>query len=116
MTFKDDNKPKRRPGNQVRHDECYCGHWRSSHRGWAGCINCECSGFQLERKDDPDSLESPTTKVACANPQPTLAGVCTWTGTRIGRTVTTSGGRTFREAPTRKRCPRCGGPVKKVAS
>jgi hypothetical protein len=53
-------------------------------------------------------------KVACVNPQPTLAGPYTWTGARTGRLVTTSHGRTFRESPTRKRCPRCGGPVKEV--
>ena len=51
-------------------------------------------------------------KVCCANPQPTLAGPCTWTGTRVGRLVTTSRGGTFREPPTRKPCPQCGGPVK----
>jgi hypothetical protein len=58
-------------------------------------------------------------KVQCANPQPTLAGPCGWTGLRAGRTITTwsstlGGMRTFREPPTRKPCPRCGGPVKEV--
>jgi hypothetical protein len=51
-------------------------------------------------------------KVQCANPQPTLAGVCTWKGARAGRQITTADGRTVREGPTRKRCPQCGGPVK----
>ena len=53
-------------------------------------------------------------KVACVNPQPTLYGRCTWTGTRTGRTITMVGGRTLREKPTRKRCPRCGGPVEET--
>ena len=53
-------------------------------------------------------------KVECANPQPTLAGPCTWTGTRAGRLITTYKGREFREPPTRKRCPQCGGPVKEA--
>ncbi len=53
-------------------------------------------------------------KVQCVNPQPTLAGPCTWKGTRQGRLITTYRGRTFREPPTRKRCPRCGGPVTEV--
>ena len=112
----DDGERRRRPGNQVRHDECHCGHWRSSHQGWTGCINCECATFRLKRKDDPDGLEPAEVpvKVQCANPQPTLAGPCGWTGTRTGRLITTYRGRTFREDPTHKRCPRCGGPVKQA--
>ncbi len=51
-------------------------------------------------------------KVRCVNPQPTLAGPCAWKGTRTGRQITTHDGRTYREDPTRKRCPNCGGPVK----
>jgi hypothetical protein len=53
-------------------------------------------------------------KVACASPQPTLEGPCTWTGTRVGRLIITYHGRTFREPPTRKPCPRCHGPVKQA--
>jgi hypothetical protein len=54
-------------------------------------------------------------KVQCANPQLTLAGPCTWKGIRAGRLITTYRGRTFREEPTRKPCPQCGGPVKEAA-
>ena len=50
-------------------------------------------------------------KVSCANPQPTLAGPCTWSGTRAGRLIAYPNGRLVRESPNRKRCPRCGGPV-----
>jgi hypothetical protein len=57
---------------------------------------------------------SDSVRVRCVNPQPTLAGPCTWKGTRAGRLITTYRGRTFREPPTRKRCPRCGGPVEEV--
>ncbi len=51
-------------------------------------------------------------RVRCVNPQPTLQGFCYWKGTRRGRLITTYHGRTYREEPTRKRCPRCGGPVR----
>jgi hypothetical protein len=58
-------------------------------------------------------------KVRCVNPQPTLDGPCTWSGLRAGRLISRSdgtrwNGRTWRESPTRKRCPRCGGPVKEA--
>jgi len=53
-------------------------------------------------------------KVRCANPQPTLDGPCTWTGVRAGRTFENWNGKRIWFPPTRKRCPRCGGPVKET--
>lgn len=48
------------------------------------------------------------------NPQSTLEGPCTWTGIRTGRPITTTDGRMWREWVDRKRCPKCGGPIKET--
>ena len=44
------DRPRRRPGNQVRHDICTCKHWRSSHQGVRGCLLCGCMTFALAKK------------------------------------------------------------------
>jgi hypothetical protein len=54
-------------------------------------------------------------KVQCANPQPTLAGACTWKGIRqAARIIVGWDGRSVQLSPIHKRCPRCGGPVKQA--